>query len=174
MCPHLHHERGQSIQPCLFDPFNNKKIHFLFCNNTSKPQVLFMYSYYIHHNYFFSKIAKCKVITKDKLPSHSINNLKPNKPCNQSSIKALYKGLPGKKGKLNMTISTIANEYAVVRSFSSSAIVGRISFHVVNLEILKNLEVLISCSKKSSAITTGFESYSELVSSSTEIQNEST
>ena len=37
-----------------------------------------------------------------------------------------------------------------------------------------NLEVLISCSEKSSVITTSFESYSELVSSSLDIPSEST
>ena len=37
-----------------------------------------------------------------------------------------------------------------------------------------NLEVLISCSEKSSVITTSFESYSELVSSSLKIPSEST
>ena len=40
--------------------------------------------------------------------------------------------------------------------------------------MLKNLEVLISCSEKSSVIRTSFETYSELVSSSLEIPNEST
>ena len=37
----------------------------------------------------------------NKLPSHSINNLKPKQSCGQSSIKTFYKGLLGKKGKLN-------------------------------------------------------------------------
>ena len=40
--------------------------------------------------------------------------------------------------------------------------------------MLKNLEVLISCSEKSSVITKSFGSYSELVSSSLEIPNERT
>ena len=40
--------------------------------------------------------------------------------------------------------------------------------------MLKNLEVLISWSEKSSVITISFESYSELVSYSLEIPNEST
>ena len=40
--------------------------------------------------------------------------------------------------------------------------------------MLKNLEVLISWSGKSSVITTSFESYSELVSYSLEIPNERT
>ena len=40
--------------------------------------------------------------------------------------------------------------------------------------MLKNLEVLISWSEKSSAITTSFESYSDLVSYSLAIPNEST
>ena len=40
--------------------------------------------------------------------------------------------------------------------------------------MLKNLEVLISWSEKSSVITTSFESYSDLVSYSLEIPNEST
>ena len=47
-------------------------------------------------------------------------------------------------------------------------------FLLADLEMLKNIEVLISCSEKSSVITTSFESYSELVSSSIEIPNEST
>ena len=46
-------------------------------------------------------------------------------------------------------------------------------FLLADLEMLKNIEVLISCSEKSSVITTSFESYSELVSSSIEIPNES-
>ena len=37
---------------------------------------------------------------KHKLPSYSTNNLKPKKPCGQSSIKAFYKGLPGKWSKV--------------------------------------------------------------------------
>ena len=40
--------------------------------------------------------------------------------------------------------------------------------------MLKNLEVLISWSEKSNVITISFESYSELVSYSLEIPNEST
>ena len=40
--------------------------------------------------------------------------------------------------------------------------------------MLKNLEVLISWSEKSNVITIRFESYSELVSYSLEIPNEST
>ena len=48
MCPPLHYERGQLIQPCLFNPFNNNRIHFLFCNNSSKSLVLFMYSHYVY------------------------------------------------------------------------------------------------------------------------------
>ena len=59
------------------------------------------------------------------ITSHLTNNLKPKKPCGQSSIKAF---LPGKKGKLNMITSTVANKYAVVRSFGSSSIVGLSSF----------------------------------------------
>ena len=34
---------SQLIQPYLFNPFNNNKIHLLFCNNTSKPPIPFMY-----------------------------------------------------------------------------------------------------------------------------------
>ena len=44
-----------------------------------------------------------------------------------------------------MIISTVANNYVVVKSFGSSSIVG--------------------CSEKSSVITKSFKSYSELVSS---------
>ena len=43
-----------------------------------------------------------------------------------------------------------------------------------NLFANLNLEVLISCLEKSSVITTSFESYSELISSSLEIPSEST
>ena len=51
MRPHLHNKRGQfqSIQPCLFNPFNTNKILFLVCSNTSKPLV----SHYVPFNYFF-------------------------------------------------------------------------------------------------------------------------
>ena len=49
-----------------------------------------------------------------------------------------------------MIISTVANNYVVVRSFGSSSIVG--------------------CSEKSSVITKSFKSYSELVSSSPEMK----
>ena len=44
-------------QSCLFNTFNNNKIHFLFCNNTSKPPVLFVYSHYVLLIIFFLK--KC-------------------------------------------------------------------------------------------------------------------
>ena len=56
----------------------------------------------------------------------------------------------GKKAKLNMITSTVANKYAVERSFGSSSIAG--------------------CLEKSSVITKSFESYSELVSSSLEVK----
>ena len=91
------------------------------------------------------KMLKAKQLGK-KPPSNSITNLKPKKP----SIKAIYKGLPRKKGKLNMITSTVANKFAVVRSFGSSSVAG--------------------CSEKSIAITKSFESYSELVSSSLEMK----
>ena len=55
-----------------------------------------------------------------------------------------------KKAKLNMITPTVANKYAVERSFGSSSIAG--------------------CSEKSSVITKSFESYSELVSSSLEVK----
>ena len=150
MCPHLQHERGQLIQSCLFFPFNNNKIHFLLRNNTSKPPFLFMYSHEVFLIIFFSKNAKKKAIWKYKLPSHSTNNLKPKKPCGKCSIKTFYKCLPGKIGKLNMITSTVANKYAVVRSFGSSSILG--------------------CSEKLNVITKSFESYSELISSSLEMK----
>ena len=62
-------------------------------------------------------------------------------PCGQSSKKTFYKGLPGKNSKLNT--STVANKYAVVRSFGSSSIVGY--------------------SEKSSVITKSLESFSKLL-----------
>ena len=49
-----------------------------------------------------------------------------------------------------MSTSTVANKYAVERSFGSSSIAG--------------------CSEKSSVNTKSFESYSELVSSSLEVK----
>ena len=60
MCPHLHHERDQLIQPCLFNPFNSNKVHFLFCNNTSKPPVFFMYSHSVPLIIFAQKMPKTK------------------------------------------------------------------------------------------------------------------
>ena len=78
------------------------------------------------------------------MPSHSTKNLKHKKSCGQSFIKTFYKGLPGKKGKLNMVTSTVANKYDFERSFGSTSIA--------------------SCSEKSSVITKSFDSYSELVS----------
>ena len=65
--------------------------------------------------YFFSKNPKTKAIRKHKSPLHSTNNLKPKKPCGQSSKKSSYKGLPAKKGKLNRITSTVANKYAAVK-----------------------------------------------------------
>ena len=143
MCPHLHDEKGQLIQSCLFNSFNNNKIHFLVCHNTSNPPVLCMCSHYVPLIFLN---AKNKATGKHKLPSHSTNNLKPKKklkPCGQSSIKAFYKGLPGKKGKSSIITSTVANKYAVVRSFDSSSFVG--------------------CSVNSSFVTKNFDFYSELV-----------
>ena len=56
----IHHERAQLIQPCLFNHFNNNKIHFLFCNNTSKPPVPFMYSHFVPVIIFSQKMLKTK------------------------------------------------------------------------------------------------------------------
>ena len=39
-------------------------------------------------------------------------------------MKAFYKGLPGKKGKLHMITSTVVNKYADVRCCCSSSIIG--------------------------------------------------
>ena len=39
-------------------------------------------------------------------------------------MKVFYKGLPGKKGKLNMITSTVVNKYTDVRGFCSSSIIG--------------------------------------------------
>ena len=73
---------------------NNKKIYLLFCNNTSKPPVIFMYSHYVTLIIFFSKTAKNKAIRKQKQGAYPATNLRSRKPCGQSSIKTLYKGLP--------------------------------------------------------------------------------
>ena len=77
---------------------------FLFCNDTNRPPVVFMYNHYVPL-IIFSKKSKNKAIRK------------------QTTI-AFNQGLPGRKGKLNMVSSTFANKYAVVRSFGSSSIVG--------------------------------------------------
>ena len=74
-----------------------------------------------------------------------------------------------------MITSTVANKYAAMRSFGSSSVLDlKFFFLLDDLEMLKNLEVLISWSEKSNVITISFESYSELVSYSLEIPNEST
>ena len=57
VCTHLHHERDQLSQPCLINPFNNNRSLFLFCNNTSNPQVLFIQSLCSSNYIFFFK--KC-------------------------------------------------------------------------------------------------------------------
>ena len=77
--------------------------------------------------FFFQKMLKARQLG-NKPPSHSTNNLKPKKFCGQSSIKAFYKGLSVKKGKLDMITSTVNNKYAVVKSFGFSSIVGLSSF----------------------------------------------
>ena len=59
-------------------------------------------------------------------PLHSTSNLKPKKYCGQSC------GFPGKKGKLNIITSTVANKYAVMRGFGSSSVVGLSSFFFWN------------------------------------------
>ena len=63
-----------------------------------------------------------KAIRKHKIPLHLTNNLKPKKYYGQSC------GLPGKKSKLNMITSTVANKYAVMRSFGSSSVLDLSSF----------------------------------------------
>ena len=60
----------------IWDTFNNSKVHFLFCNNTSKPPVLSMYSPCVRLIVFFLKNGKDKGIRKHKLPSHLTNNFK--------------------------------------------------------------------------------------------------
>ena len=65
-----------------------------------------MYSHFVPLIiFFFSKNAKNKAIRKHKLPSHLTNNLTPKESCGQSC------DLPGKKGKLNIITSTVANKY---------------------------------------------------------------
>ena len=76
----------------------------------------------------YNQYAQNKIIRKYKLPSHSTSNLKSKNPCGQSSMEAFYKGLPGKKGKLNLITSAVANKYAVVRVFGCSLIVVIKSF----------------------------------------------
>ena len=65
----------------------------------------------------------CNNTSKSPVPLHSTSNLKYKKLCGQSSIKAIYKGVPGKKSTLNMITSAVANKYAVVRGFGSILIV---------------------------------------------------
>ena len=64
-----------------------------------------MYSHYVPLIIFFPKNAKNKAIKK------------------QTTI-TFNQGLPGRKGKLNMIISSVANKYADVRSFGFCSIVG--------------------------------------------------
>ena len=85
MCPHSHHDRSQLIQSCLFNPFNNNKIHFLFCGNTSKPPILFMYSHYvllIVFFFFFQKMPKTK-----QLGTINYHHIQPT-ICNLKSLVA--------------------------------------------------------------------------------------
>ena len=144
MCLHLHHGRGQLIQFCLCNPFNNSKIHFLSCGNTSKPPVLFMYSHYVLLIIFLSNNSKNKAIRKHKLPSHSTNNVKPKKPSGQSSIKTFIKVYLEKK------ISWI----------------WLLLLLLINMLLWEVLVLALGCSVKSSVITKSLESYFELVSSS--------
>ena len=46
----------------------------------------------------------------------------------KSIVADLACGLPGKKGKLDMITSTVANKYAVMRSFGSTSVVDLSSF----------------------------------------------
>ena len=67
MRPHLHHERGQLIQSCLFNPFNNSKILLLFCKNTSRPPASRYLPLTIKKK---TKNAKYKAFKKHKLTTH--------------------------------------------------------------------------------------------------------
>ena len=98
--------------------FETFELLFKLCVYSRKPPVLFTYIHFVPLIIFLSRNAKNKAIRKHKPPSHSINNLKPKKYCGQ------YCGLLGKKGKLNMITSTVANKYAVVKSFGFSSVVG--------------------------------------------------
>ena len=152
MCPYLHHERDQLIQSCLFNPFHNNKLHFCFVyyNNAGKPLVLFIYSHYVPLIIFFKKMLKTRQL--GNINYYQIQPAIPNPTSLVANlfIKTFYKGLPERKGKLNMVTSTVANIYPVVRSFGSSSIIG--------------------CSKRTSVTTKSFESYSELDSSSLEMK----
>ena len=86
-----------------------------------------MYGHYVPLIIFYQKILKTEQLENMNY-YHSTSNLKSKKHCGQSSIKALYKGLPAKKGKLNLITSAIANKYAVVRVFGPSLIVVLSSF----------------------------------------------
>ena len=77
---------------------------FLFCNNNSKPPVVFMYNHYVLLT-IFPKNCKNKTIRR------------------QTTI-TFNQGLPGRKGKLNMITSMCANKYPVVRIFGPSPIAG--------------------------------------------------
>ena len=77
---------------------------FLFCNNNSKPPVVFMYNHYVLLTIF---PKNCK-----------------NKTTRKQTTITFNQGLPGRKGKLNMITSMFANKYLVVRIFGPSPIVG--------------------------------------------------
>ena len=86
-----------------------------------------MFGHYVPLIIFYQKILKTEQLENMNY-YHSTSNLKSKKHCGQSSIKALYKGLPGKEGKLNLITSAFANKYAVVRVFGPSLIVALSSF----------------------------------------------
>ena len=120
---------------------------FIFCFVTTLLSLQF-FSSTVTMFPFFQKMLNPKQLG-NILTSHSTNNLKPKKPCSQSSIKTFYEGLPG-KGRVSWIWLLLLLIYAVVTSFGSSSIVG--------------------CSEKASVIKKSFDSYSELVFSSLEMK----
>ena len=93
---------------------------FILCFVTTLVTLHFLPCILIMFPLFFVKNAEKKAIRKHKPPSHWTKNLKSKTSCGKS----FYEGFPRKKGKLNMITSTVANKYAIVRSYGSSSMAG--------------------------------------------------
>ena len=88
-----------------------------------KGLVYYYYAFiYVSLIIFYQKILK-KVIRKHKVSSHLTSSVKHKTSWGQAPINAFYKGLRGKKDKLNIITSAVANKYAAVGGLDSSLVV---------------------------------------------------